>query len=149
MSVCLFQDSYPSAHESLIIGITDALYHPLTFAFFMYQLLLCNKHTKASWFKMLINFPFSFFFLSFCFLGPHLWPMEVLRPGVTLELQVPAYTTAKATQDLSSICDLHHSWWQCWTLNPLSETRDQTCILRDASWVHNPLSHNGNLLKCY
>ena len=35
--------------------------------------------------------------------------MEVPRLGVTLELQLPAYTTATATSDLSCICDLHHS----------------------------------------
>ena len=29
-----------------------------------------------------------------CFLGPHLWHMEVLRLGVEWELQLPAYTTA-------------------------------------------------------
>ena len=35
-----------------------------------------------------------------------------------------AYTTATATLDLSHVCDLHHSSWQCRILNPLSETRD-------------------------
>ena len=34
------------------------------------------------------------FFLSFVFLGPHLWHMEVLRQDVETELQLPAYTTA-------------------------------------------------------
>ena len=28
--------------------------------------------------------------------------------------------------DLSHICDLHHSLWQCQILNPVSEARDQT-----------------------
>ena len=32
------------------------------------------------------------------FLGPHLQHMEVPRLGVKLELQLPAYTTATATQ---------------------------------------------------
>ena len=31
-------------------------------------------------------------------------------------------------QVLSQVCDLHHSSWQCGILNPLSETRDQTCV---------------------
>ena len=35
--------------------------------------------------------------------------MEVPRLGVELELQLLAYTTAIATPDLSTICDLHHS----------------------------------------
>ena len=49
-------------------------------------------------------------------------------------------------------CNLHHSSRQCWILNLLSEDRDQTCILLDASSVNNPLSHNGNsssLFKMY
>ena len=33
----------------------------------------------------------------FCFLGPHLWHMEVARIGVKSELELPAYTTATAT----------------------------------------------------
>ena len=31
--------------------------------------------------------------------------MEVPRLGVELELQLPAYTTATATRDLSHVCD--------------------------------------------
>ena len=42
------------------------------------------------------------------------------------------YTTATAMPELSHICDLHHSSWQCQILNPLSEARDWTCILMDA-----------------
>ena len=60
----------------------------------------------------------------FCFLGPHLQHMEVLRLGVQSELQLPPYTTVTATQDPSHICDLHHSLWQHWVLNPLSEAND-------------------------
>ena len=57
--------------------------------------------------------------------------MEVPGLGVKSELQLPAYTTATAAQDPSPICDLHHSSQQPWILNPLSEARDQTCILTD------------------
>ena len=45
--------------------------------------------------------------------------------------------------DRSYICDLHHSSWQLWILNLLSEARDQTRILVDATQVLNWLSHNG------
>ena len=40
-------------------------------------------------------------------LGPNMQHMEVPRPGVELELQLLAYTTA--TPGLSLIFDLHHS----------------------------------------
>ena len=42
-------------------------------------------------------------FLFVCFLGSHLWHMEVPRLGVKSELQLPAYTTATATPDLSRL----------------------------------------------
>ena len=44
------------------------------------------------------------------------------RLGVESELQ-SGYATATATLDLSHICDLHLSLWQCWILKPLAETR--------------------------
>ena len=39
------------------------------------------------------------------------------------------------TQDLSHVCDLHHSSWQCQILNPLSKARGRTHILMDPGWV--------------
>ena len=48
--------------------------------------------------------PNSKIFFFFFFLGPHLWHMEVPRLGLESELQLPAYTTATATRDLSHIC---------------------------------------------
>ena len=74
-------------------------------------------------------------FLFFVLLGLHLRFMEVPRLGVTSELQLLASTTDTATQDLSHICDLHHSSQQHQILNPLSEVMDQTCILTDTSRV--------------
>ena len=79
----------------------------------------------------------------FFFLGPYLWRMEVLRLWVQSELQLPAYTTATATQDPSHICNSHCSLWQRRILNPPSEARDQTHILMDISWVLNPLATTG------
>ena len=67
-----------------------------------------------------------FLYFFFCFLGLHLWHMEVPRLGVHLELQLLAYTTATATLDPSHVYNLHHSSWQRQILNPLSEARDQT-----------------------
>ena len=82
--------------------------------------------------------------LLFCLLGLHLQHGEVPRLGVELEVQLRVYTTVTATQDPSCMCGLHHSSWQHWILNPLSETRDQTHILMDTSRILNLLSHNGN-----
>ena len=102
-----------------------------------------RSHTKL--YSQLSNFCKFFFF--FLFLGPHVWHIEVPRLGVKSGLQLPTYTTATATQDLCSICNLHHSSWQHRILNPLSEARDCTHTLIDISQVPNPLSHNGNSFK--
>ena len=62
--------------------------------------------------------------------------VEVPRRGVESELQLPASTTATATRDPSLICHPHHSPPQGRILNPLSETRDGTCVPMDASPFH-------------
>ena len=78
---------------------------------------------------------FCFLFLFFCFLGLNLQHMEVPGPGVESELQLPAYTTATATQDPSRVCNLCYSSRQHRIPNPLTEARDWTRILMDASWI--------------
>ena len=70
--------------------------------------------------------------------------MEVLRLGVKLELQMPAYTTTQipaASSTYTTTC------WQCEILNPLSKARDKTHNLMDTSQVLNPQSHNRNSLS--
>ena len=47
-----------------------------------------------------------------------------------------AYTTATATQDLSRMCNLHHSSRQGQILDLLCEAKDRTCILIDTSQIH-------------
>jgi len=91
-----------------------------------------NPHSEAT-VAAAVGF---FFFFFFSFLDPHLWQMDLSRPGVELELQLLG--------DLSRICDLYHSLWQPWILNPLSEARDQTCILMDTNQALILLSHGGN-----
>ena len=61
--------------------------------------------------------------------------MVVPRLEVQLELQLPAYTAATATQDLSHVFNLHHSSGQCQILNPPSEAWDRTCNLMVPSWI--------------
>ena len=82
---------------------------------------------------------FLFFFsflLLFCFSGPHLQHMGVPRLGGKLELQLLTYATDTATWNLSCICSLYHSSQQHQILNPLSETKGQTCVLMDTSWIY-------------
>ena len=69
------------------------------------------------------NHPLGFFFLLF---RAALVAMEVPRLEVKLELRLLVYTTATATWDPSRICNLHHSSWQGWILNPLREARDRS-----------------------
>ena len=80
--------------------------------------------------------PVAVFIHLFIFLEPHPWHTEVPRLGVQLELQLPAYTTAIATPELSCICDLHHGSRQRRIHNLLSKARDGTHILMDTSPVH-------------
>ena len=62
--------------------------------------------------------------------------MAVPRLGVESELQLPDYTTATATPDLSPVCDLHHSSQWRRILNPLSEARDKTHNIMVTSQIH-------------
>ena len=104
-------------------------------------------------FSVLLNFVFVFVphFLPYClpwfvyFLFRDIpVDMEVPRLRVESVLQLPAYVTATATSEPSSLCDPHCSSWQHRILNPLSEARDRTHSLMDTSQVLNPLSHNWN-----
>ena len=86
-------------------------------------------HSKRRVFVWFFVFCFCFCFCFLVFLGPDLRYIAVPRLGVKSELQLPAYATVTATWDLSWVCNLHHRFQQCRILNPLSEARDQTCIL--------------------
>lgn len=76
--------------------------------------------------------------------------MEVLRLGIKQVLQLPAYVTAIATQDLNHICKPYQSCGDAGLiLNPLSKAKDEIRILMDISWVINLLSHNRNSRNSY
>ena len=80
-------------------------------------------------------FPFFFFFFFCFFLGPYPWHMEAPRLGVESDLQLPACSTATATQVLSQdpgrLCNLYCRSRQHQILYPLSEARDWTHIIMD------------------
>ena len=61
-----------------------------------------------------------------------------------MDSELGRLATATAMPDPGHVCDLYLSLWQHQSPNPLTEARDQTCILTDTSWVLNPLSHSGN-----
>ena len=73
--------------------------------------------------------------------------MEVSRLGVELELQLMA--TATAMQDLSCVCDLHQTSWQCGMLNPLSKARDLDLHPHGYSSDSFPPHHNRNSLRFF
>ena len=99
------------------------------------------------WFAPWLDLSTHFQTLFFCLflLGLHPQHTEVPRLGVELKPQLPAYATATAMPDPSHICNLHHSSRQCRILNPPSEARDRTCILRDASQIHFHCATTGTL----
>ena len=71
--------------------------------------------------------------------------MEGPRLEAELELQLPVYATA--TLDLSHICNLRCSLRQHHQiLSPLSEARDQTCILMDTMLGSYPAEPQQELL---
>ena len=77
-------------------------------------------------------FLFLFFFFSLpCFLGLHLWHIEVPRLGGLIRAADTGLHHNHAMPDQSHVCDLHHSSWQHQILNPQSEARDQTAT----SWI--------------
>ena len=86
----------------------------------------CSSLCRAGW-------VFQGFFFSFKGCTCCLWKFP--RQGVESELQLPATAIAVAMWDPSCICNLHHSSWQYWILNPFSEARDGTRILMDTSQV--------------
>ena len=87
--------------------------------------------------------------LFFSFLQLHLWHMEFPSQGFELELQLQAYTIAMATPDLSHICDLYCSLWQCQIFNTLSEARDRTHILTESMLGSYPTEAQQELLEIH
>ena len=91
--------------------------------------------SSLPFFSFSFCFGFSWFFFFLVFSGPHPGHMKVPGLGVTLKLQLPAYSTATAMWDPSCICHLHHSSRQRRVLNPLSGVRSRTRVLMDATRV--------------
>ena len=115
------------------ISLQRQILNPLTKARDQNCVLIDISRVAYHWATM--GIPINNFIFS-CFLGLQLWHTEVPRLGVESELQLLAYATATPVEDLSHICDLHHSSQQCRILNPLSKARDWTHVLMNASQIH-------------
>ena len=75
-----------------------------------------------------------FFFFSPCFLRVALTAHGGSQARES-ELEPLAYTTDTATPSPICVCNLHHSSGQCQIFHPLSEARDQTSTLMDATQI--------------
>ena len=110
MALSRDQRAKPTVSPTLSLSL---LHTPLVFLNFPVVNVL--SFLKAIHMVILLDFEFhrciSFFFFSVFFWGrgANQRHLEVPRLGGDLELQLPAYTTATATQDPSCVCDLHHS----------------------------------------
>ena len=67
------------------------------------------SHRTFSRITIILMYQLRKIFFLFCILRLHPQHVEVPRLGVQSELQLPVYTTATATWDLSHVCNLHHS----------------------------------------
>ena len=114
---CLYMFSRKQNHAKLKKKKTTVLKGSfrLTFFFSIQHCLLKSimLYAPLIYFLFLSFFLSFFFFLSrslsfflsfFSFLGLYLWPTDI--PRVELELQLPAYATGTVTRNLSHICRL-------------------------------------------
>ena len=93
-----------------------------------------------SWRTHFIFFFFSFlsflifihlFIYLFCFFGATPVSYGSSQARGWIRAAAETYNTAIAPWDPSCICDLCHSMWQHWILNPLSEAKNWTRILTE------------------
>ena len=115
-----------------VMLIQSVLFYPLCIyteilVFLQFPVCTCFQSNKTTMY--IIEFVFCFF----VFLGPHPQHLEVPRLGIKSKPQLPAYTTATAMLDLSCVYNPHSRQRQI--LNPLSEAKDQTCVLMDISQI--------------
>ena len=119
------------------LGFLDRIKSYPSSGSFILSFSLWIMEARAPFFAPLLEW-FSCFIMKyvFCFLELHLWHVEIPRLGVELELQLPAYATATATQDLSRVCELRHSSRNARSLTHWVRPRDQPPNLMVPSRIH-------------
>ena len=75
-------------------------------------------------------------FLFVCFFRAAPTAYEVSQARGQIGAAATGLYHGTATLDMSHVCNLHHSSWQCRIPNSLNKARDQTCILMNASHFH-------------
>ena len=120
---CVFVFSYCWILRVLkyVLDTTPVL--DMWFAVIIFQSVVCLSRSQS--FAEQKFLPFFFFVFNSCTCG--MWKFL----GWRLRAVAEVYATATATLDLSLFCDLCRRLWQHQILNPLSEARDQTCILTE------------------
>ena len=97
------------------------------------MLLLCLVRT----FKKIIHYHYlmkeRLFIYLLCFFRAT--PMTYVSSQTRGRIRAAAASKSHSTPDPKCICNLYRSSRQHQILNPLSEDRDGTGILRDTSWV--------------
>ena len=103
----------------------------------------CLQMVNKSWPKTL--YYINSISLSFCLF----WATPMAYEGSQARGLIGAIAAglhlATAMPDPSHVCDLHQSSQQCQILNPLSEARDRTCVLMDASRIRYRWATMGTL----
>ena len=87
------------------------------------KVLVCVLYEKKSVIGVFKAYANLVFCLFVCFMVASVAYGSSQARGQSRAAAVP-YTTTLATLDLSHICDLGHSLWQCQILNSLSKARD-------------------------
>ena len=100
----------------------------------MVSVMICFKYPTKCIELILSSWHTQFSFLFFGLFGAA--PVAYGGSQSRCRIRALAAGLRHSNWDLSCVCDLHHSSWQGQILNPLTEARDQTCILTDISQIH-------------
>ena len=150
-----------SGHWPFVYCVETQLRQRPTFFLTVSHQLICQWKEKcfsSLWIRFLelcgtgncmypLLFFFYFLFLFFFFLaGLLLQHMELPRLGSNWSCSYQPQPQPQPCQNwaMSLVCDLHHSSWQHWILNLLSEARDQIRTLLEHSQVFNRPSSSEN-----